>query len=100
MSNSHGRGWLALFFSYQPPEFLFQKTVVLVRNTPGTFGERAPQPTISLGCFAALVLARAAIIARTHSRPRTQFLLRTKLTHVSADFRQQARRTVFFHPRH
>src|SRR5215471_18563382 len=87
MCNRHSSRRPPFFLRRQPPELVLQKTVLFARNAPGAFGERAAQPTVSLGGLAALVLTRTAVVPRADPRPGTEVLLARKLAHVGTDFR-------------
>ena len=49
---------------------------------------------------AAFVLARASVVSRTNSRPRTDLSLRRKLRHVRPRLREDLRRGAPLYPRH
>src|ERR1022692_346191 len=55
---------------------------------PSHLYERRPKPAVALRRFAALPLAGALAVARTHSRPRRQVSGAGELVHINADFRQ------------
>src|SRR5216684_1872832 len=74
------------------PELVLQRAVLGGRGRPGALGQRAAQPRIAAGGVAALVLACAAVVTRTNTRPRTQMLGRRKLLHIRSGFSQNVGR--------
>src|ERR1039458_2986209 len=76
MCNCNQRGpFLVLArFRHDPPELLFEKAVPLGRGCAGAFHQLAAQPWIAPRRMAALVLARAAVIARAKSCPGSDIL--------------------------
>jgi len=84
----HRRCPLASVFGGNTPELVPQKAVLLFGGPLGALRQGAPQPGVAFVRVAALALARAPVVARTHSSPPTDMPFIAKLRHIRSGFRQ------------